>query len=122
MDMEPISIYTRQQALEDGVLIDVTDMAREASIRYPVAVTTRLWNEFVVPLEVDEHAGQSTNGRLWDVLYLFAIYARQCRGTEFRYRVGFVLNGENVVQELKALVGPGDTREPVITIMLPSED
>ena len=122
MDMETISIYTRQQALEDGVLIDVTDMAREASIRYPVAVTARLWNEFVVPLEVDEHAGQSTNGRLWDVLYLFAIHARQCRGNEFQYRVGFVLNGKNVVQELKAVVDRGDHFEPVITLMLPDED
>ena len=122
METNYISIYTRQQALEDGVLIDVTDMAREASIRYPVAVTTRLWNEFVVPLEVDEHAGQSTNGRLWDVLYLFAIHARQCRGNLMNYRVGFVVNGKNVVQPIKSVIGPGDDREPVITLMLPSED
>ena len=122
MEWETISIYTRQQALEDGVLIDVSDMAREASIRYPVAVTSRLWNEFIVPLEVDEHAGQSTNGRLWDVLYLFAIYARQCRGNWMNYRVGFVVNGKNVVQPIKSVIGPGDHFEPVITLMLPDEE
>jgi len=31
--------YTRAQAIEDGVLVDVSELAREASFRYPVAVT-----------------------------------------------------------------------------------
>ena len=31
--------YTRADALRDGVLIDVSAVAREAGIRYPVALT-----------------------------------------------------------------------------------
>jgi len=31
---EPISVYTREQAIEDGVLIDVTDTARENGFRW----------------------------------------------------------------------------------------
>jgi len=34
-----VSIYTRKQAISDGVLVDVTDMAKEAGIKYPVALT-----------------------------------------------------------------------------------
>lgn len=34
-----IHTYTRAQAIEDGVLIDVSEMAREAGFRWPVAVT-----------------------------------------------------------------------------------
>jgi len=33
-----IHTYTRAQAIEDGVLIDVSEMAREAGFRWPVAV------------------------------------------------------------------------------------
>ncbi|MDE2205458.1 MAG: hypothetical protein KGK12_02325, partial [Armatimonadetes bacterium] len=35
--------YTRREALEDGVLIDVSKMAAEAGFRYPVALTAALW-------------------------------------------------------------------------------
>ena len=31
--------YTRAEAIADGVLIDVSAVAREAGIRYPVALT-----------------------------------------------------------------------------------
>jgi type I site-specific restriction endonuclease len=27
--------YTRKQAIEDGVLVDITEMAKEAGIKYP---------------------------------------------------------------------------------------
>jgi hypothetical protein len=35
--------YTRADALRDGVLIDVTETAREAGIRWPVALTCAAW-------------------------------------------------------------------------------
>lgn len=41
---EVISVHTRAQALEDGVLVDVTDWAREAGFKFPVAVTRRVWD------------------------------------------------------------------------------
>ncbi len=36
-----ISVYTRAQAIEDGVLVDVSETAREAGFRIPVAVNRR---------------------------------------------------------------------------------
>lgn len=64
--------YTRKQAIEGGVLIDVTDLAREAGFKYPVAVTAAVWGEYVaVP---DACPWQDQNGRLWDLLWMF-LYA-----------------------------------------------
>jgi hypothetical protein len=33
-DAKVISTYTRAQALEDGVLVDVSEMAKEAGIKF----------------------------------------------------------------------------------------
>ena len=76
--------------------------------------------------------GQDVSGRLWNVLTVFKLYARQNGGDKIFFFVT-VLNWvyvdgkrtERVKQEsvrLKAVCGPGDTPEPVITIMLPDED
>jgi type I site-specific restriction endonuclease len=40
---DPISIYTRAQAIADGVLVDVSDRAKRFAIRFPVAVTDGLY-------------------------------------------------------------------------------
>jgi hypothetical protein len=42
-----IHAYSRSQAIEDGVLIDATATAREAGIRYPVALTAAVWERCV---------------------------------------------------------------------------
>jgi len=38
-----ISVYTRQDAINDWVLVDVTETAKEIGFRYPVAVTNTVW-------------------------------------------------------------------------------
>ena len=44
-EFDIIHTYTRKQALEDRMLIDVSETAREASSRWPVAVTAAVWAE-----------------------------------------------------------------------------
>ena len=44
---EPIHSYTRAQAIEDGQLIDVSTVAREAGIVWPVALTSAAWDDCV---------------------------------------------------------------------------
>ena len=39
--------YTRAQALADGVLIDAGPLAREAGLRFPVALTGAAWQDCV---------------------------------------------------------------------------
>lgn len=115
--------YTRREAIQDGVLVDVSEMAREAGIRFPVAVTAALWYTYIVPSEEMEGVGQSTKGRLWDCLFLFAMKARKSNGSEFLYEIAFLMEEpEPETIQIKAHCGPGDDGAPVITLMLPYED
>lgn len=118
-----ISRYTRAQAVEDGFLVDVSEMAREAGIKYPVALTRAVWDEYVTPDPRSKKYGQSEAGRLWDTLWMFSIAARRSKGSVFLYRVIYILKEkQRRTIALKAHCGPGDEGEPVITIMKPDED
>ncbi len=120
-----IHAYTRAQAIEDGVLVDDTDTAREAGFTLPVALTARVWAEIVTPPEAARSYGQSESGRLWDVLHMtrFAIARSQAGVSELAVQL-IVADGSrhNHTVTLKAHCGPGDEGEPVITIMWPEED
>lgn len=120
--MYVIHQYTRKEAIADGVLKDVTEMAKEAGFRYPVALTQAVWLECVkVPKGAEHH--QDEKGRLWDVLMLTYFGIRANRdSSEFLFKLD-VHNGRELEEaHLKVHCGPGDDLEPVITIMLPHED
>ena len=118
-----IFAYTRSQALADGVLVDVSGMAVEAGIRFPVAVTAALWSDYIQVPNDDALHCQSIEGRLWDTLTLFRTVARNTGGDQLFFRVSYVMAGRKMVTPvLKAVCGPGDSGEPVITIMKQDED
>lgn len=119
---EVISTYTRAQALADGVLVDVSTTAKEAGIKFPVAITQALYHGVIAP---DPRAvGQDVDGRLWDALYMLRNEIRRGNGgAVVVYRCYFVMKArQRRLMTLKAVCGPGDNAEPVITIMLPDED
>ena len=115
--------YTRAQAIADGVLIDVTETAKEAGFRYPVALTHAAYAEYVkVPEGV---VAQDEAGRLWDILNMlrFAI-AKSPRGSsELLFKL-YVRNDNRRAQlvTLKSVCGPNDDASPCLTVMLPDED
>ena len=118
-----IYAYTRRQALEDGGQVDVSETAREAGIRFPVYLTRAVWNAYVeVPPGV--HC-QDEAGRLWDVLWMFAVAARRTDGADLLFRL-YVRNDNRRPRlvTLKATCGPRDIDDPApaITIMQPEED
>lgn len=124
---EPIHTYSRAEALEDGVLVDVTETAREAGFRIPVALTSACHEDCVEWTEADSarQCCQDGSGRLWDVLWMGRHAVRTYRGRETGrlvytvYRVprdGQSSEPEPVQIELH--VGPGDDGEPVVTIDL----
>lgn len=119
-----IYAYTRAQAIEDGQLIDVSEMAREAGIRFPVAVTESVWHTYVVPDDRSRKYGQSEQGRLWDILWLLRCAIRSGnKGDTVIFQVRFIMKEKQFrVVKLRAVCGPGDNLEPVITIMMPHED
>lgn len=117
-----ISVYTRRDAIEDGVLVDVSCTAREAGIRYPVALTEKVFKEVVTPDDRSRAQGQDEAGRLWDVLWMFRFAAARAPSSQVLYDLLVVMNGRQEPMRLKAVCGPGDEGEPVITIMYPDED
>ena len=123
-----IYAYTRSQALADGVLVDVSQMAAEAGFRYPTAITADL-HARLAPNEQEQALGQSYEGRLWDVVFLAAFAARRL-GTADRgsFEVGLFEaeaapphRTRHVTLVLWMVVGPGDQGEPVITIGFPED-
>ena len=125
---EVIYAYTREQALADGVLIDVSKIAKEAGISFPTAVTSAVWYEFIVPNTAIVEFGQDENGRLWDVLWMFRCSVNETREQTdtIYFEVYFFMDNAGIPRKelvrLKAVCGPGDDGEPVITIMKPDED
>ena len=116
--------YTRAQAIEDGVLVDLTDFAQEAGFVIPVACSAAVWNQFVVPPPGTRELGQSERGRVHDLLWmLWNAIRRGLAGDRLFYKVMFLQSPERqILVELKAVCGPGDDGEPVLTITLPDED
>jgi hypothetical protein len=120
--MEVIYSYTRKQAIEDGVLHDLSELAWEAGFRVPVAATEAVWQRCIaVPAGVP---WQDETGRAWDILMVMFVAAKVCLDARLLQFKVFVMNephhGEDVT--LKAIIGPGDNLEPVITVMFPEED
>ena len=124
-DYEMISSYTRKQAIEDGVLVDVSHTAKDAGFVCPVAVTDRVWHDIT--------HGPSKNktdiaGRLWDVIYMLLLNIRKqpaSGGCIIYYDLIMPVEGvesEDNLYRLKSIAGLGDEGELVITIMLPNED
>jgi hypothetical protein len=117
-----ISVYTRQNAIEDGTLIDVSSVGKETGIKFPLAMTRAVWERYVeIPKGV---MGQDLQGRLWDIVWMLKMGIFRSRGGDIVNFQIYVRNsaGRPKLETLKSICGPGDNAEPVITIMLPDED
>lgn len=120
---EVIHSYSRKEAIEDGVLVDVSEVAKEAGIKFPMALTAAVFTKYVkVPPGMK---CQDESGRLWDVVWMTKVAIMASKGTgsvvvvKLHVRTG---PGGPKPVTLKAVCGPGDSAEPVITVMLPEED
>ena len=120
--------YTRTQALTDGVLVEVTETAKEVGFKLQVAITEALHNR-LTPTKADISLGQDYDGRLWDVLWLAAFTIKLADpGTD---TVAFTITQQEVESKsgqphgvdirLRVVCGPGGEGEPVITIGFPDD-
>lgn len=126
---EPIHVYSRTHALEDGSLIDITKAAREAGFRTQVAVTSAVWADCVAWRDADSmrQTAQDEAGRLWDVLWMASLAARRAGNSQ---RIAFTVHRvprggrspHSRPTTLHMCIGPGDDGTPVVTILLPTED
>ena len=140
-----ISSYSRAQAIDDGVLVDVTEALAPCPFKYPVAMTRGAYeatiaaggkweNDYNDPQDILTPSGatlklpggQDVQGRMHDVFWMLQqAIKREMGGTnrvDFRVLVDVHGNGRHTPVELYSVCGPGDTEAPVITIMLQGED
>lgn len=118
-----ISSYSRAQAIEDGTLVDVTEVAREAGIKFPTVLTREVWESYVALSPAAEAAGNDERGRLWDIVWMFRCAGVRADVSELRFQLYVVTTSlEPELITLKAICGPGDDEAPVITILLPEQD
>ena len=125
-----ISVYTRAQAIDDGILVDVSETAREAGFRIPVAVTRTVWNRLIA-LPEGYRGFQDEAGRLWDVLCMARHYALRASNSD---RVTMCVLVRDIRKDLRdsnrpprkhfpiVAIGAGDAGEAAITIMFPEDD
>lgn len=140
---KPIHVYTRAQAIEDGMLVDLTRatddkgqlLCHQAGFKVPVTITRAAWAKTIEAggtwkregdgERLELPGGQSLTGRLWDVLWLLRLACNQASGTDrvhFKVLVDVHGDGHHEQVKLWALCGPGDDVRPVMTIMLEGED
>jgi len=106
------------------VLADVSSVAREAGIKFPVAMTRRVWGKY---MEVPEGVKCRTSKEDCGTSCGCSVCSRKFDGDTLLFKL-YVRNHNRErldrrdLVTLKALCGPGDHAEPVITIMLPEED
>jgi len=124
--------YTRAEAVEDGLIVEVSDAAllAEAGIRFKVGMSKELYEEHVQWTGADNREGryQDERGRLWDVLYMYATACRKLRQTtpgsttsELLFTVYMVPRDPEAGTEplpvaLRATVGPNDDLSPVVLL------
>ncbi|HSN97079.1 MAG TPA: DUF6573 family protein, partial [Candidatus Nanopelagicales bacterium] len=123
LGFEVIIGCTRAQALDEGILVDVSSMARELGFKISVAVTCAVWNSYVMLTAAAQQACNDERGRLWDILWMFRdAIARDPNASEVEFSLYVVTESvEPSLVKLKGVCGPGDNAEPVLTIMLPEE-
>ena len=111
-----ISRYTRAQAIEDGVLIDVSDHEAAEMWKFPVAITSALHGELSVGAGKD---AATFTARLRDVFHMMKLraFARSEPDPDVFFRVKV---GRRVLR-LWGNIGPGDDPAPVLTVGFPED-
>ena len=109
---EVISVYSRAQALDDGVLVDVTPIAKKCGFRIHTVITCGVKAALCEGKPEDFNLFETVS---WLLLALHAEIKKADESTD-------TIHFKHAGLDLWSLVGPGDTAAPVLTIMLEGED
>ncbi len=120
-----ISRYTRMQAIDDGILVDLmqgemSDVARQ-HYKFPIACTSAVFEVMRKAVDNPRYCNDYA-GILHDMLWMSRRTGRKIDESTVIFQVIIQGAGRSKYHTFKLNVGPGDDGEPVITIMLPGED
>lgn len=125
-----IHSYSRAEAIDDGVLVEIPESASQAAgFKVPMAMTAKVWATVGFGTDLAEMLAKSTAVLLAAMLEYrqSAHRARMGLSEPVGDRLAFAYDAErddggvDIVQ-LFLVIGPGDNAEPVGTVMLPGED
>lgn len=138
-DLQNIFSYTTKQAVDDGMLVKIdSGIPSEIGIKFPVYLTDTVYRRYVeVPADAKDH--QDIDARLFDLLYMFAMRAKNTPHSRLNFSFTCLLRKDARTQanemlsdlsphhreiNLKAVISAQDIDDasPAIFIMLPSED
>ncbi|MGE0642779.1 MAG: DUF6573 family protein [Nitrospira sp.] len=114
---------TRQEAIQAGVLIDVTADAQKLGMSFPITITKPLWEIGIAP----EHtlSEETKAERLRDVLMAFrlrlASQATLSPLIDFPAMLALPPGGVPQPVPLFALIQPGEQNQAMVTLLLPNE-
>jgi len=138
-DIQEIFSYTTKQAVDDGVLVKIdSGILTEVGIKFPVYLTDRVYRRYI-EVPADAKGLQDLDGRLFDLLYMFALEAQRSEGSHLNFTFICLLRKDSTTQAnekkselsryhreitLKSVISAQDIDDPspAIFIMLPSED
>jgi hypothetical protein len=114
--------YTRAQAIEDGALVDLSQITVcKEHYKYPIAVTSEVWGIIDRAVRNKKHCNDY-NGVLHDVLFMSRTYNKKIDESTRLFKVKITGAGRQSVFEFKMVCGPNDDMTPCMTIMMPYED
>lgn len=112
-----IDAYSRAQALADGVLVDVSPTAQAVGFRWPTSMTSEVAGMLEGP---QDEPGIALRDLLECALTAAVIQSvAVARSSQLLF---WVEHPQHRECQLKLVCGPGDSGEPVLTIMLPTQD
>ena len=121
-----ISIYSRREALEDGIQVDVSTTAKEAGIKFPVFLTRSVFEQYVAvpPGVFCQHEFSRLLNIVWTLKRAIGQGAANVARLSMELYFRNLNTGSTEFTTLVAECGPLDFDDPrpAITIMLPDED
>jgi hypothetical protein len=120
--------YSRKQALDDGILVDLNQYipVDESGYKYPAACTAAVHSLIQRAVDFKDWCNDY-QGVVWDILWMSRAHQIKTWETGALFKV-IIVTGEHGTDSdanthtLKIEVGPGDNAEPALTIMMPDED
>ena len=101
---ETVFSYSRKEAIEDEILVDISSLAKSVGFKIHTAITKTLFSDI------------DTEEQLPVLLRTFFEKIKRCQGTGEMMSTD-TLNTDGKVVTVYLHVGPGDHAEPVLTLM-----
>ncbi len=119
---EVVSVYTRAQAIADGVLIsgnvgELEEVSRQHFPRTPIAMTAAVFD--IIKRAVENPKSCNSYKGVWhDVLWMSRTCSRAVDESTCLFLVKITTPGRRSLYQFKIVCHAGDHGEPVLTVVL----